>query len=179
MIRRPPWHSRSPSRKTQRGRDKALRDLGAYFIGSMKRRAVELTEKKMTPEEKDAFRGAKATEVRNFVASKAFEVLPEHLRPDKSQAIGMRWILTWKLKEGRLSQSEGESSAPRLPRRGLRTSCYNISCDDKADPSIGPSTISMEAMEGAEGRCGLELSSSPVSTLTNCIAFLVQRFVRP
>ena len=85
--------------ETQRGRDKALRDLGAYFIGSMKRRAVELTEKKMTPEEKEAFRGAKATEVRNFVASKAFEILPEHLRPDKSQAIGMRWILTWKLKE--------------------------------------------------------------------------------
>ena len=84
---------------SQRGRDKALRDLGTYFVGSLKRRAVELSERKMSPEEREAFGGAKAIEVKNFVASKAFEVLPEALRPDKSQAIGMRWILTWKLRE--------------------------------------------------------------------------------
>ena len=84
---------------TQRGSDRAFRDLGAYFIGSMKRRAVELSERKMSPEEKEAFRGAKAIEVKNFVASKAFEVLPEHMKPARHQAIGMRWILTWKLKE--------------------------------------------------------------------------------
>ncbi|CAE7362999.1 RE1, partial [Symbiodinium sp. CCMP2456] len=84
---------------TQRGCDRALRDLGAYFIGSMKRRAIELSERKMSPEERESFRGAKAIEVRNFVASKAFEVLPDHLKPDRSQAIGMRWILTWKLRE--------------------------------------------------------------------------------
>ena len=65
----------------------------------MKRRAVELSERRMTPEEITAFQGAKGTEVKNFVASKAFEILPDHLKPDRSQAIGMRWILTWKLKE--------------------------------------------------------------------------------
>ena len=53
----------------------------------------------MMAEEREAFRGAKAIEVKNFVASEAFEVLPEELRPDRSQAIGMRWILTWKLRE--------------------------------------------------------------------------------
>ena len=85
--------------ESERGKARALRDLGAYFIGSMKRRAVELSERKMTPAERESFSGAKAIEVKNFVASKAFEVLPEHMRPDRSQAIGMRWILTWKLKE--------------------------------------------------------------------------------
>ena len=65
----------------------------------MKRRAVELSERRMTPEEITAFQGAKGTEVKNFVANKAFEILPDHLKPDRSQAIGMRWILTWKLKE--------------------------------------------------------------------------------
>ena len=52
-----------------------------------------------TTQELEAFRGAKAIEVKNFVASKAFETLPDHLKPDKRRAIGMRWILTWKLKE--------------------------------------------------------------------------------
>ena len=88
-----------PMPDSQRGRDRAWRDLGTYFVGSLKRRAVELSERKMTPDEREAFRGAKAVEVKNFVASKAFELLPEGLRPDRSQAIGMRWILTWKLKE--------------------------------------------------------------------------------
>eukprot|EP00439_Symbiodinium_sp_Y106_P032777 s3772_g3.t3 len=37
--------------------------------------------------------------VKNFVAAKAFELIPDHLKPSKDQAIGMRWILTWKLKE--------------------------------------------------------------------------------
>ena len=85
--------------ESERGKARALRDLGAYVIGSMKRRAVELSERKMTPAERESFSGAKAIEVKNFVASKAFEVLPEHMRPDRSQAISMRWILTWKLKE--------------------------------------------------------------------------------
>ncbi|OLQ06318.1 Retrovirus-related Pol polyprotein from transposon TNT 1-94 [Symbiodinium microadriaticum] len=88
-----------PMPDSQRGRDRAWRDLGTYFVGSLKRRAVELSERKMTADEREAFRGAKAVEVKNFVASKAFEILPEGLRPDKAQAIGMRWILTWKLKE--------------------------------------------------------------------------------
>ena len=47
-----------------------------------------------TTQELEAFRGAKAIEVKNFVASKAFETLPDHLKPDKRRAIGMRWILT-------------------------------------------------------------------------------------
>ena len=45
------------------------------------------------------FGEAKAVEVRNFIAAKAFEILPEHLKPNYQQAIGMRWILTWKQKE--------------------------------------------------------------------------------
>ncbi|CAE7833265.1 RE1 [Symbiodinium sp. CCMP2592] len=84
---------------SRRGCERAWNNLGGYFVGSMRRRAVELSEKRMTAEDLEAFRGAKAIEVKNFIASQAFEVLPEHLRPDRSQAIEMRWILTWKLRE--------------------------------------------------------------------------------
>ena len=43
---------------------------------------------------------AKLSEVKNFIAAEAFESLPEHLKPDKSTAIGMRWVLTWKQLDG-------------------------------------------------------------------------------
>ena len=85
--------------ESRRGMNRALGDLGAYFAVNMKRRAVELSEKKMTPTEREAFRGAKGVETKNFLASEAFQLLPPHLRPDKSQAIGMRWILSWKLRD--------------------------------------------------------------------------------
>ncbi|CAE7316570.1 RE1, partial [Symbiodinium pilosum] len=88
-----------PMPETNRGSKKAWEDLGAYFTGSLKRRAVELSEKKMTHAEREEFRGAKATEVKNFIASNAFHILPDHLKPDRSQAIHMRWILTWKLRD--------------------------------------------------------------------------------
>ena len=84
---------------SQRGLAKTWSNLSAHFVGSMKRKAVELSERRMTAQELEAFKGAKAIEVKNFVASQAFEILPDHLKPDRAQAIGMRWILTWKLKE--------------------------------------------------------------------------------
>ena len=45
----------------------------------------------------ESFSEAKQIEVKNFVASKAFQNLPPHLRPSKDQAMRMRWVLTWKL----------------------------------------------------------------------------------
>ena len=74
-------------------------DFETFFVGALKRRAVEVHEKHLTPSERQQFQVAKDAEVRNFVAAKAFEALPPELKPDRSQAIGMRWLLTWKLKE--------------------------------------------------------------------------------
>ncbi|CAE7735651.1 unnamed protein product, partial [Symbiodinium sp. KB8] len=76
--------------------NKATQNLRSYFVGAMKRQAVEVSEKRLTPDEREAFRQAKMVEVRNFIAAGAFETLPSHLRPTREQAIGMRWVLTWK-----------------------------------------------------------------------------------
>ena len=78
---------------------KALKDLTAYFTGAFKRQTVEVNEQRLTPEERKEFHEAKDIEVRNFIAAKAFEALPAHLQPSREQAIHMRWILTWKLKD--------------------------------------------------------------------------------
>ncbi|CAE7229933.1 GIP [Symbiodinium sp. CCMP2592] len=85
--------------ESKQGLDKACRDLPTYFMNSMKKRAVEISEKRLTEEERALFRSAKLVEVKNFVAAQAFETIPEGQRPSKEQAVNMRWILTWKQKE--------------------------------------------------------------------------------
>ena len=86
--------------ETRSSSERALQDLTSYLAQSIKKRAaVEIREKYLTEEERKMFRSAKAVEVNNFLAAKAFEALPPGLKPDRSKAVHMRWILTWKYKE--------------------------------------------------------------------------------
>ena len=64
----------------RRAWDRAMEDLGAYFVGALKGRNVEVCERKLGEADRERFREAKAVEVKNFVASEAFEVLPQHLQ---------------------------------------------------------------------------------------------------
>lgn len=84
---------------SRQGWSKMAEDMESYFVNQLRRRAVEVSEKRMTPDELRQFSEAKEIEVKNFIAARAFEVVPPELRPDASQAIGMRWILTWKQKD--------------------------------------------------------------------------------
>ncbi|CAL1160364.1 unnamed protein product [Cladocopium goreaui] len=70
-----------PMPDTRAGSERALRDLPSYFASSLKKRsAVEVCERHLSEEERQQFRSAKAVEVSNFIAAKAFEALPEKLR---------------------------------------------------------------------------------------------------
>ena len=73
--------------------------MAGYFVSAMRRRAVELSEKKMDATTRAQFEGAKGVEVKNFIAARAFETIPAHQQPPREKAIGMRWILTWKVKD--------------------------------------------------------------------------------
>ena len=79
--------------------NQATRDLGVYLATAMKKRAVEVSEKRLTAADLEKFHKAKMIEVKNFIAAEAFEALPEHLKPSREQAVGMRWILTWKMQD--------------------------------------------------------------------------------
>eukprot|EP00439_Symbiodinium_sp_Y106_P066492 s501_g10.t2 len=99
--------------------EKAVRNLPAYFTGALKRQIIEVSEKRLTAAEREQFRDAKMIEVRNFLAAQAFEALPRHLQPSRSQAIGMRWVLTWKTKD------TGEVKAKaRAVLLGYQDPCY-------------------------------------------------------
>ena len=81
------------------GSEKALKDLQAYMTNAFKRKAIEVSEKRLSEDEKKQMAIAKGIEVNNFIAARAFESLPANMRVDKSQAVKMRWILTWKVKD--------------------------------------------------------------------------------
>ena len=85
--------------QTNRGLQQMCHNFEGFFVGALKRKAVEVCERKLSPEDRAKFQEAKAIEVKNFIAAKAFQSLPSHLQPSASQAVGMRWILTWKTRE--------------------------------------------------------------------------------
>ena len=72
------------------------KDPQQFFVSALKRRTIEVSEKRMTHEEHEQFKGAKQSEVDKFIAAEALQALPSHLQPSKSQALRMRWVLTWK-----------------------------------------------------------------------------------
>ena len=64
----------------------------------LKKRQVEVHEKRLTPEEAKKFVEEKMTEVRNFLASECFELAKDKI-PEEKKVVGMRWLLSWKYGE--------------------------------------------------------------------------------
>ena len=83
---------------SRHGMDNALKDLKSFLVTALKRKAIEISERFLTPEERLQFQAAKSIEVNNFLAAKAFEALPPDAQISRDQAINMRWILVWKTK---------------------------------------------------------------------------------
>ena len=82
-----------------RGWKKLFKNSQSFFISALKRKSIEVSERRLSQEEHEQFQGAKQVEVDKFIASEALQALPPHLRPNKEQALRMRWILVWKKKE--------------------------------------------------------------------------------
>ncbi|CAE7292450.1 RE1 [Symbiodinium sp. KB8] len=108
-----------PIPETRRGILQMSRNFEGYFVGQMKRKAVEVSERRLSPSEQEEFRGAKQVEVKNFLSADAFQALPKHLQPSRDQAVGMRWVLTWKVKEDGTRKAKA-----RAVLLGYQDPCY-------------------------------------------------------
>ena len=73
-----------------------LRDLGAYVVNQTRKNHIEVSERKLSQQELEMFQQAKSKEVKNYIMAEVFKKLPDNVKPDPSQVIKMRWILTWK-----------------------------------------------------------------------------------
>ena len=62
--------------------EKFIRDPEQFFVRNLKRKTVEVSERRMSPEERASFDQAKQVEVRKYLAAKALEALPPDARPD-------------------------------------------------------------------------------------------------
>ena len=81
---------------SKRALQKFLESPEAYVVNQLRRQTVEVNERKLTKTELEQFNLAKQKEVRSYIQSHCFKLMPPHLQPDSRDAVGMRWILTWK-----------------------------------------------------------------------------------
>lgn len=81
---------------SKRGIQKFLESPEAYVVSQMRRKAVEVSERNLTDEELEQFKQAKDKEVRSYIQSHCFKLLPPNQQQSVENPVGMRWILTWK-----------------------------------------------------------------------------------
>ena len=81
---------------SKRGFQRYCANPEAFVVSQLKRSHVEVRERTLTDQEILEFDEAKGKEVRNYIQSHCFKVLPPELQNSKD-AVGMRWVLTWKL----------------------------------------------------------------------------------
>ena len=131
--------------ETKKELQQFIEDPTAYFIGALKRRAIEVNEKKLSVEDQKKFEVAKGTEVKNYIAARAFEALPPELRPPKEKAINMRWLLTWKM------QDDGTHKAKA---RAILLGYQDPSYEDRETTSPVMTRQSRQFLFAAAGRFG-------------------------
>ena len=83
---------------SKQGMKKLTANPAAFFCQKLKRKQVEVCERRLTEEQRKEFESAKDSEVRNFVASECFKAWKGPDAPEE-EILGMRWLLTWKYDE--------------------------------------------------------------------------------
>ena len=105
---------------SRRGLKKFVANPEAYVCSQLRRRQVEVIERKLTREEALKFAKAKDTEVRNFIAAECFQLAKDKI-PDEQKVVGMRWLLSWKYDD---KYEEGRKAKARAIVLGYQDPSY-------------------------------------------------------
>ena len=132
-----------------------LRDPEAFLVKQLKKNHVEVNERHLTKEELEEFKKAKGVEVKNFLLAKAFAKLPDSMKPDPSQVLHMRWVLTWKV----LPDSQGRKAKARAVILGYMDPQY------ERRPTYSPtvSRTSKQLFLQMAASCGYHVAKGDVS----------------
>jgi hypothetical protein len=104
-----------------------LRSPEMFVVTSLRKKRVEINEKKLTPEERELIRFAKGKEVKEFIKENVVARLlaDEHVNPD--DVMKMRFVLTWKQDPDSPSGKKGKARLVVLgfqdPYLGKETTC--------------------------------------------------------
>jgi hypothetical protein len=85
-----------PALENERQIRKFLKNPEAFVVTSLRKKRVEVNEKRLNPEEREMMRTVKGKEVREFIKEKAVERLREGEYVDPKDVMKMRFVLTWK-----------------------------------------------------------------------------------
>ncbi|CAE7348582.1 RE1 [Symbiodinium sp. KB8] len=126
--------------QTTRGINAFTRDLPTYFTAALRRQAMEVSEKRLTPAEKELFREAKAVEVKNFLAAQAFAraVLLGYQDPSYEHRSTTAPVMTRQTRQfmlqlaanRRWTVQKGDVSGAFLQGREYPDTLYCIPCDE-------------------------------------------------
>ena len=78
---------------------KFLKNPEAFVVTSLRKKRVEITEKKLNPEEKELIRTAKGKEIKEFLKEHVCEKLRQGEVVPPEDIMKMRFVLTWKKNE--------------------------------------------------------------------------------
>ena len=124
-----------PTFDTEKQLRRYLKNPEAFIATSIRKRRVEVNERRLNPEEKEMMRLAKGKEVREFVKEHVVTRLVEGEHVDPKDVMKMRFVLTWKQDPNEPSGKRGKArlvvlgfqdpflgkektSAPTLTKRG-------------------------------------------------------------
>ncbi len=94
---------------------RALRDITSYVATAIKKKGrSEVHESKMSMEDKKLFAGAKALEIRGWLAEKVLSALPAGKQVPPDKVMRMRWVLTWKTVDVSEDHPSGKKAKARL-----------------------------------------------------------------
>ena len=106
---------------SKRGLHKFLESPEAFVVNQMRRKAVEVSERMLTDDELAQFQQAKDKEVRSYIQSHCFKLIPQEHRDKISNTVGMRWILTWKSLH---DEQQGKKAKARAVILGYQDKSY-------------------------------------------------------
>ena len=85
-----------PILETDRHIRKYLRNPEAFVVTSLRKKRVEIVEKRLNPEERELIRTAKGKEIKEFLKEAVVARLQEGEVVEPHDVMKMRWVLTWK-----------------------------------------------------------------------------------
>jgi hypothetical protein len=106
-----------PAMTSERQVRKYLKNPEAFVVTSLRKKGVEVNEKRLSPNEREMMRQAKGKEVREFIKEKAVARLLEGEHVDPKDIMKMRFVLTWKQDP---ESESGEKGKARLVILGFQ-----------------------------------------------------------
>ena len=97
-----------PILEDERSIRRYLRSPEAFVVTGLRKRRVEITEKRLTPEEKELIRTAKGKEIKEFLKEQVVQRIKEGEHVPEDQIMKMRWVLTWK-KDAETGDKKGKA----------------------------------------------------------------------